>query len=199
MGKKMSKTNGKPILKISFNSPVVLWFSIICLGALILNTITGGKSNALLFEVYRSPLTNPLTYIRMFTHVFGHASWSHFINNITLILVVGPLLEEKYGSADMLIVTISTAFITGLVHFIFFPGTALLGASGVVFAYILLSSFACIKDGSIPLTFILVAVLYIGGQVVDGVFVRDNVSNLTHIIGGVVGAFFGYITNVRKA
>lgn len=195
----MSNNKGKPVLKISFNSPVVLWFSIICLGALILNTITGGKSNVLLFEVYRSPLTNPLTYVRMFTHVFGHASWSHFINNITLILVVGPLLEEKYGSADMLIVTISTAFITGLVHFIFFPGTALLGASGVVFAYILLSSFACIKDGSIPLTFILVAILYIGGQVVDGVFVRDNVSNLTHIIGGVVGAFFGYIANVKKA
>ena len=78
------------------------------------------------------------------------------------------------------------------------PGTALLGASGVVFAYILLSSFACIKDGSIPLTFILVAVLYIGGQVADGVFVKDNVSNLTHIIGGIIGAFFGYISNVRR-
>lgn len=194
----MSNNKEKAVLKISFNSPVVLWFSIICLGALILNLITGGRSNALFFEVYRSPLTNPLTYIRMFTHVFGHASWSHFINNITLILVVGPLLEEKYGSSDMLIVTVTTAFITGLVHFIFFPGTALLGASGVVFAYILLSSFACIKDGSIPLTFILVAVLYIGGQVVDGVFVRDNVSNLTHIIGGIVGAFFGYIANVKK-
>lgn len=195
----MAKTKGKTILKISFNSPVVLWFSLICLGALILNNITGGRTNPLLFEVYRSPLTNPLTYLRMFTHVFGHASWSHFINNITLILVIGPLLEEKYGSGDLLFVTVVTAFITGLVHFIFFPGTALLGASGIVFAYILLSSFACIKDGSIPLTFILVAVLYIGGQVVDGVFVKDNVSNLTHIIGGIVGAFFGYVANVRKS
>ena len=151
----MAKTKQKTILKISFNSPVVLGFALICLGAYLLNCLTSGRSNILLFEVYRAPLTDPLTYIRMFTHVFGHASWSHLINNMTLLLVIGPLLEEKYGSADMLVVTITTAFMTGLVHFIFFPGTALLGASGVVFAYILLSSFACIKDGSIPLTFLL--------------------------------------------
>lgn len=195
----MAKTKSKTLLRISFNSPVVLGFALICLAAYLLSCLTGGKSNVLLFEVYRSPLTSPLTYVRMFTHVFGHASWSHLINNMTLILVIGPLLEEKYGSSDMILVTAATAFVTGIVHFIFFPGTALLGASGVVFAYILLSSFACIKDGSIPLTFILVAILYIGGQVVDGVFLKDNVSNLTHIIGGIIGAFFGYIANVKKA
>lgn len=194
----MSKTKQKTILRISFNSPVVLSFALLCLAAYLLNCVTGGKSNILLFEVYRAPLTSPLTYVRMFTHVLGHASWSHLINNMTLLLVIGPLLEEKYGSSDLLIVTIITAFVTGLVHFIFFPGTALLGASGVVFAFILLSSFACIKDGSIPLTFILVAVLYIGGQIMDGVFVKNNVSNLTHIIGGIIGAFFGYISNVRR-
>ena len=194
----MAKTKQKTILRISFNSPVVLSFTLICLAAYLLNCLTNGKSNLLLFEVYRSPLTNPLTYVRMFTHVLGHASWSHLINNMTLLLVIGPLLEEKYGSADLLIVTVTTAFVTGIVHFIFFPGTALLGASGVVFAYILLSSFACIKDGSIPLTFILVTILYIGGQIVDGVFIKGNVSNLTHIIGGIIGAFFGYLSNVRK-
>lgn len=194
----MAKTKQKTILRISFNSLVVLSFTLICLAAYLLNCLTNGKSNLLLFEVYRSPLTNPLTYVRMFTHVLGHASWSHLINNMTLLLVIGPLLEEKYGSADLLIVTVTTAFVTGIVHFIFFPGTALLGASGVVFAYILLSSFACIKDGSIPLTFILVTILYIGGQIVDGVFIKDNVSNLTHIIGGIIGAFFGYLSNVRK-
>ncbi len=194
----MAKTKQKTILRISFNSPVVLSFTLICLAAYLLNCLTNGKSNLLLFEVYRSPLTNPLTYVRMFTHVLGHASWSHLINNMTLLLVIGPLLEEKYGSADLLIVTVTTAFVTGIVHFIFFPGTALLGASGVVFAYILLSSFACIKDGSIPLTFILVTILYIGGQIVDGVFIKDNVSNLTHIIGGIIGAFFGYLSNIRK-
>ena len=117
----MSKTKSKTILRISFNSPVVLTFALICLGAYLLNILTGGKSNFLLFEVYRAPLTDPLTYVRMFAHVFGHASWSHLINNMTLLLVIGPLLEEKYGSKDLLIVTITTALVTGIVHFIILP------------------------------------------------------------------------------
>ena len=47
-------------------------------------------------------------------------------------------------------------------------------------------------------TVILVAVIFIGQQVYEGLFVNDNVSNLSHIIGGIVGAAIGYITN-RKA
>ena len=55
-------------------------------------------------------------------------------------------------------------------------------------ALILLSSFTSIKEGTIPLTFILVALIYIGGQAYDGIFIKDNVSNLIHILGGAVGA-----------
>ena len=130
--------------------------------------------------------------------MLGHAGWSHFFGNITLILVVGPLLEEKYGSANLLFVILATALTTGIVHVVFFPGIMLLGASGVVFALILLSSFTCVKEGEIPLTFILVAVIYIGQQVYEGIFVQDNVSNLTHILGGLVGAALGYVMNKNK-
>ena len=98
----------------------------------------------------------------------------------------------------MLFVVLATALTTGVVHFIFFPRVMLLGASGVVFAMILLSSFTCVKEGEIPLTFILVAVIYIGQQVYEGIFVQNNVSNLTHILGGMVGAALGYVMNKNK-
>lgn len=150
------------------------------------------------FSVYRSSLASPLTYVRFFGHICGHASWSHFLGNITMLLVVGPMLEEKYGSGNMLIVIAVTALITGLANFIFFPGIQLLGASGVVFAFILLSSFTSFREGEIPITFILVAVIYIGGQVYDGIFVQDNVSNLTHILGGGVGSVLGYTMAKNK-
>lgn len=192
----MSNTNKK--LKVSFNSPVVLTFSIICLAALLLNFLTKGWANRTLFSVYRSSFLNPLTYFRVLGHVFGHADWEHFLGNITLILVVGPLLEEKYGSWNMGAIMLSTALVTGLVHILFFPNVMLLGASGIVFAFILLSSITSIRDGSIPMTFILVAVIYIGEQVFQGLFVKSNISNLTHIIGGILGATFGYIMNKNK-
>lgn len=185
-------------VKVSFNSPVVLWFSIICLAALIIGAITQGASTRALFSVYRSSFANPLTYIRFIGHVFGHADWNHFISNIMLLLVVGPMLEEKYGSADILFVILVTALVTGIVHFIFFPHVQLMGASGVVFAFIMLSSFTSIREGTIPVTFILVALIYIGGQIYDGFFVKDNVSNLTHIIGGGVGSGLGYLMSKNK-
>lgn len=190
--------NRKRQLKISFNSPVILGFTLICFLSLLLGYLTKGSSTYTLFSVYRSSLLNPLTYLRLIGHVFGHANWQHFIGNIMLILVVGPLLEEKYGSSNMIVVILSTALVTGIVNIILFPHVRLLGASGVVFALILLSSFTSIQDGSIPMTFILVAVIYIGGQVYNGLFVQDNVSNLTHIIGGIIGASLGYVMNKNK-
>lgn len=190
--------SGNRKMKVSFNSPVILSFAILCFGAMVLNFVTRGFANQAFFSVYRASLLSPLTYVRMFGHVLGHAGWEHFFGNITLILVVGPLLEEKYGSANMLFVILATALATGLVHFIFFPRAGLLGASGVVFALILLSSFTSMREGEIPLTFLLVAVIYIGQQAYEGLFVQDNVSNLTHILGGMVGAGLGFVMNKNK-
>ena len=69
---------------------------------------------------------------------------------------------------------------------------ALLGASGIVFMCILLSSLSGMHGGAIPLTLILVAVFYLGGEWIDAVTVQDNVSHLTHIVGGLCGAILGF-------
>ena len=188
------ETKTKKKIRITFNSPVILSFVGICLLALILDKITVGISTYRFFSVYRSSLLNPLTYIRLVGHVFGHADWGHFINNIMMILVLGPMLEEKYGSKNILLIIVITAVVTGAFHMIFSPFTRLLGASGVVFAFILMSSFTSFDDGGIPVTFILVAVVYIGGQIYQLIAVKSNVSNITHIIGGAVGATFGFFS-----
>ncbi len=185
-------------IRVSFNSPAVLGFTIICFVALILNWITKGWTNNMLFSVYHSSLANPLTYVRFIGHIFGHAGWEHFIGNIMLILVIGPLLEEKYGTANLIFVILATALVTGLVNYIFFPNVQLLGASGVVFAFILLSPFTGVKEGTIPATLILVALIYIGEQIYSGIFVQDNVSHLTHILGGGVGASLGFVMHKYK-
>ena len=119
-------------LKITFNAPVTLGFVFICFVVTLLGVLTGGGSTRLLFMTYHSSLTNPLTYLRFFTHVFGHAGWSHFIGNASYLLLLGPMLEEKYGSKEMLEVIGVTALATGIVNYIFFWNVALCGASGVV-------------------------------------------------------------------
>lgn len=185
-------------VRFSFNSPAVLGFTIICFIALVLNWLTRGWANNAVFSVYHSSLLSPFTYVRMVGHVFGHANWEHFIGNIMLILVVGPLLEEKYGTSNLIFVMLTTALVTGIANYVFFPHAQLLGASGVVFAFILLSPFTGVKEGTVPVTLALVATIYIGGQIYEGLFVRNNVSNLTHILGGVVGAGLGYVMHKNK-
>ena len=185
-------------LKISFNSPAILVFALICVAVQVLNVLTQGASNRALFSTYRSDLLNPLTWLRCVTHVFGHADWNHLLNNMMLLLILGPMLEEKYGTANIIFVMLATAIATALVNMIFFPNVALLGASGIVFAMVLLSSITSTDGKTIPLTFIVVAILYIGQQVYEGIFVADNISQMGHIVGGLVGSVLGFVMNRGK-
>ena len=184
-----------PIYKrIQYNSPLVLSYTLMALFVLGLNHFTDGVSNALLFSVYRSPLADPLMYVRMFGHVLGHASLTHYFNNVVIILLVGPMLEEKYGSKWLGIMMLVTALVTGLL-FLALSEHALLGGSGLVFMLILLSSFTNLQKGRIPLTLILAVIIFMGSEIVTGATTQTNISHFTHVIGGICGAVFGYVFN----
>lgn len=178
-------------LKLSYNSPVILTFAGICLAALIINFITRGFSNRLLFICYGNvSLLDPLTYIRAFSYVFGHASFSHFAGNMTMLLLVGPIVEERFGSWNLCIMMGVTALAGGILNMLFFS-TGILGASGIVFMLIILSAFTNMKKGEIPLTLILIALIYLGQEIYSGIFVEDNVSHFGHLCGGFSGLGFG--------
>jgi membrane associated rhomboid family serine protease len=179
------------IKKIKYNSPVIITFSLISLVSLVLGYITSGNSTYLLFSVYRFNLADPLGYIRMFTYVLGHANLQHYTGNMLLFLLIGPMLEEKYGSKNILIIILITAFTTALIQITLSSGAAL-GASGLVFAFIMLSSITSVTDKEIPLTMIIIFILYIGNEVIN-ISTTDNISQLAHIIGGLVGMQMGLI------
>ncbi len=178
-------------VRLQYNSPVVLSFALLSLGALLLGFVTGGDSTRQFFSVSRATLSDMWTWPRFVLHVLGHTGYSHYIGNMMMILVVGPPLEEKYGSRSLFWAIFLTALVSGLVQWLFFPSSALLGASGIVFMMIAMSSLSGMREGRIPLTLILVLLLYIGGEIVNGFIHSDNVSQLTHIVGGICGAFLG--------
>ena len=154
--------------------------------------ITLGKSNILLFSSYRSSIFNPLTYIRLFTHVLGHENWRHLSNNFVYILLIGPMLEEKYGTYNLLIMILITAFVIGVINSIF-GNKRILGASGIVYMFIVMSSFVNIQAGKVPITLILIFIFYIANEIIDGIFKEDNISHLGHIIGAICGCILGYL------
>jgi len=181
---------------ISFNAPVILWLTIIALGVLIIDNITGGFMGRL-FASFRTRWTDPLQYVRLFSYVFVHANVAHYVGNFMMILAIGPMVEEKYGSRNLIWFIVITTLITGLVNVLFFPAVATVGASGIVFMLILLASFTNIQQGKLPITVPLVAILYLGNEVMQGIFADDNISQLSHIIGGLCGAVAGAVFHSR--
>ena len=181
----------KGTIKLQYNSPVVLSFALISLCVLIVDFFMDGAATYKLFSVYRSSLRDIYSYPRFVLHALGHTDYSHYINNMMMILVVGPPLEERYGSRGLFWAIFMTALVSGLFHWLVFPGVRLLGASGIVFMMIVMSSLAGMKDGCIPITLVLVGILYLGGEVIGGFVLRDNISQLSHIVGGLCGTALG--------
>ena len=174
-----------------YNSIVILSYFFISWIVLWLNHLSKGKSNYKIFSTERGSIFNPMTYIRMFTHILGHRDFTHFKNNFLYILLIGPMIEEKYGSINLLKMILITAFVTGLLNVIF-SKRGILGASGIVYMLILLSSLVNIEAGKIPITFVLIFIFYIIGEVKDGLFKKDNISHISHIIGAICGFIYGF-------
>lgn len=180
-------------MKIKYNSPLVLTFSLLTLGLLVLDS-QGDFGYTLKYFTAPShgqfDLADPLSYLRLLSHIFAHSSLAHWSSNFFIILLVGPLLEEKYGAKRMAVMILATAAISGIVNASFMDA-ALIGASGVTFMMILLASFTDVGKAQIPLTFILIAVMYLTGELFS-IFREDNISQLSHLIGGGVGSYFGF-------
>lgn len=183
-------------MKLKFNSPVILTFSLICTAVYFADKSLGGTLMSYFAVGTTVDFSRPWSIAQLFTHVIGHVSLDHLLGNLTFILLLGPIIEEKYGSRNTLLMIILTALITGLLNVSFFS-TGLLGASGIVFMLILLVSFTNVRSGEIPITFIVVALLFVGKEVLQSLK-TDQVSQFAHIIGGACGSLFGFTGVFRK-
>jgi len=179
-------------MRITYNAPFTLTFALV---ATIVHFLGMDFTKSFFTVGTTMDFGNPLDYFRLFSHAMGHGSWDHLFGNFSLILILGPILEEKYGTQLIVLMSFVTALLTGILN-VAFLDTGLLGASGIVFMMILLSSFTNMKAKVIPLTFILVLVLFVGKEVLNG-FEQNNVSQFAHIFGGLCGSVFGfYIGNL---
>jgi membrane associated rhomboid family serine protease len=182
--------NMEELLKyFEYNAPVTLTLFLLSFGVLILSWLTRSKSNYL-FSSERASLLNPFTYIRFFTNILGHSDFTHFSNNFLKILLLGPMIEEKYGSVNLLIMILITAFITGVINYII-GKYRILGASNIVFMLIALSAFANMSD-KIPLTLVFIILFYFIDEVRQ-LFNKDGVSHYGHLTGAACGVLFGFL------
>ena len=176
---------------LSYNSIVTLSYFFLCLIVLILNKISKGKLNN--FLTFREgSFLNPINYIRFLTSGLCHSSWNHFRNNFIIILLIGPMLEDKYGSIPFLKMLIITTILSSLIHFFIYKHGAI-GASDNTYMLIVLSSIVNITNGKIPITLILIFFFYIADEIINQISRKDdNISHDSHIVGAICGFIYGY-------
>ena len=185
--------------QLQYNSPVILTFFLPLAGGTLSGPVDRTAGRPRTCSASTAPRSKTRCSISGSSAMcWGMAAGTTFINNMLLLLVVGPPMEEKYGShAAAGGHRASRRWCLGRIAMrALFPRTALLGASGIVFMLIMLASLSGFSGG-IPVTMLLVAALYLGQQVYDIIFVRDNVANFMHIVGGVCGTVFGYFYALR--
>lgn len=181
--------------KIQYNAVVILSYFFICLVILILDKLVQGRLVNNLFSTGRNDsLLNPLTYFKLISHSLGHSSWDHLYNNFLKILLIGPLIEEKYGSLNLLIMIILTSLIIGIINRIF-SKNRILGASGIAYMLIVLCSFVNIESGKIPITVVLIILFFVVDEIINLLKrKKDGISHLGHVTGASCGILLGILS-----
>jgi membrane associated rhomboid family serine protease len=184
--------------RITINAPVVLLFVAICV---VLHIMTGWFPG--MFRILGVLDTwdgsRLLQYTSLFTHIFAHSDYNHLKGNMTHLLLTGPGVEYAFGSKNLAIIMLVVALVSAFAHIMFGSSyTHQLGASGVVFACILLNSLVSASNGKIPLSFILTATLYLGDEFFKFFWGGGAVSHHAHLTGGLVGAAAGFVIQKQR-
>ena len=192
--------------RITYNAPITLTFALLSVIILFLDTnllnhhfiralfvAPGCQGSSFAFDP-----NVPLNYFRLFSYILGHSDWNHLLSNLSFILLLGPILEERYGSAVLLVMILVTALVTSAINACLIPA-GLMGASGIVFMMILLASFSTMSKHEIPLSFFLILFFYIGRELFSSNINKLNhIATFAHIAGGICGSMFGFLAASKK-
>jgi membrane associated rhomboid family serine protease len=185
----------KVVKRLQVDSPLILSFASACIFVQAFSPLMPGLKQSL-FAVSKCPALSPAGAFSIFGQVVGHSDWGHLRGNLLLLLLVGHACESALGPVRLTKIFACTSVASSLTHILLGPTNSVqLGASGVVFALILLNSCLERKEGEIPLTFVLTGALWLGREL--GI-AKAGVASSAHLVGAAVGTFFGHKMSVRR-
>lgn len=197
----MAKSKFK--IHILFDSPVTTTFSVLVVLLFIVDSfITKGKLSTLVLSAptvaggtQAFSASEPLSFFRIVLHVFGSTNCSLLISNLIIISLLGPILEEKYGSAIIGIMMFLSALLSGVLAACFCK-TGISGADSIVFMMVLLNSYLSVSKKKIPLSSVIVLILFIWGE-----FYTDTANGiiglLVNIAGGLCGSLLAFFASPK--
>ena len=138
-------------------------------------------------------------YWQFLTYMFTHATVSHFIFNMLSLYIFGTAVERRVGSREFLLYYLLTGVLSGVASYAMFyvanTNTVLLGASGAIYALLMLFSVLYPRSviyvfGLIPVQAPLLIILYFIIELISGLTAHDGVAHMTHLSGLVFGLLY---------
>ena len=131
-------------------------------------------------------------YYTLLTGLFVHASLVHLAGNMLFLYIFGSSLENEVGALR----TAAVFFTGGILSFVlsipFYPGADMLGASAAIFA--VMAAVLLVRRPGYSIQFLSplgpLALLYFIFNIAS-VGSGGNVAYISHVIGFVIGLFFG--------
>ena len=118
--------------------------------------------------------------------------------SLAFILPFGALMEERYGSPAVILMTALSSFVAGVLNACLLPQN-LCGAASVALMLILLSSITSLAKNEIPLSSLLTLAICVSGNLylsaIDGGLTRFAVIGLfVQLAGALAGSMAGFLT-----
>lgn len=127
-------------------------------------------------------------------HIFGHSGWDHFLGNVIYIAMLGPSVEDKFGTIPLAIITILSALIIGTISVI--SNTPCYGLSSVAYMWVILNTFQSDESEGLPITSIILLFVFVLPEAIAIFTKTDNIAHQNHVLGAICGLGFGIATKI---
>lgn len=162
--------------------------------AILSGSIMNININVLLrFGAKYDPLIRQGEVWRLLTCAFLHGGLIHILCNMYSLYIIGPQINQIYGTKNYLIIYITSCITSSILSFIMSPYTIAIGASGGIFGLMgALLAFAISERHRIDKRYmssliqVIIINLFIGLSL-------SNIDNFGHIGGFIGGITLGYI------
>ena len=186
-------------IKIIFDSPVALTLVLCCLILFIFCKIMPQNVNEKILAFFSTPIIkqngkvinffNFSPYLKLFLHIFAHANFFSLFLNLSIILLLAPQIENLYGSRLFFLMILIASLVSGVLAFCFVP-FSLQGTQSVCFLLIVLYVFNSIKKHALPLSAIILLILFVIFSITAG---YGGLAQIVNILGGFCSSLFGII------
>lgn len=190
-------------LKFSYDAPVSQTFVIITVAIFLLDLLVFKlKLNTSYLIAPTSAAGNlpfslkePLSWVRLLFYIFGGTDKALLFTNLLFVILIGPTMEERYGSIIIGLMFFVSAMFTGVLN-VCACKFGISGCSSVVFMLLILNALMFFTKKTVSATSITMILLFVCREF----FIQNPngiAGTLITLAGGLCGSLFAFIASPK--